>query len=132
MGEKAHDVLNTFLHVRDGGRSNIVPVSETFWQDLSGGALPHLEEGRLMTAFTFAEPWATWERHLAGEELVLLLSGVVDMVLESPAGEQVVRLVRPGEFVLVPAGVWHTARTATQTTMLFLTPGRGTEHRPCA
>jgi len=30
----------------------------------------------------------------------------------------------------VPQGAWHTAKTHVPTTMLFLTPGKDTEHRP--
>ena len=44
--------------------------------------------------------------------------------------EKSVALTDPGAYVLVPRGVWHTARTSVHTTLLFLTPGAGTEHRP--
>jgi oxalate decarboxylase/phosphoglucose isomerase-like protein (cupin superfamily) len=71
------------------------------------------------------------ERHPAGEELVMLLSGAATLVLEDESGqEQSVHLSDPGSYVLVPRNVWHTARTSVPTTMLFLTPGAGTEHRP--
>lgn len=124
------DIQQTYLHVQDGGTTLPLPVSATFWQDLGGGAYPQLEQGRLMSAYTFSEPWAGWERHLAGEELVLLLSGAATLVLQEPQGEREVLLETVGAFVLVPKGVWHTARTSVATTLLFLTPGAGTEHRP--
>lgn len=124
------DIQQTYLHVQDGGATVPLPVSATFWQDLGSGAWPQLEQGRLMSAYTFSEPWAVWERHLAGEELVLLLSGAATLVLQEPQGEREVKLETVGAFVLVPKGVWHTARTTVATTMLFLTPGAGTEHRP--
>ena len=124
------DIQQTYLHVQDGGATVPLPVSATFWQDLCSGAWPQLEQGRLMSAYTFSEPWAVWERHLAGEELVLLLSGAATLVLQEPQGEREVKLETVGAFVLVPKGVWHTARTTVATTMLFLTPGAGTEHRP--
>ena len=44
--------------------------------------------------------------------------------------EEHVQLNTPGEFVMVPRGVWHTARIATRASMLFITPGEGTENRP--
>lgn len=124
------DIQQTYLHVQDGGATVPLPVSATFWQDLGSGAWPQLEQGRLMSAYTFSEPWAVWERHRAGEELVLLLSGAATLVLQEPQGEREVKLETVGAFVLVPKGVWHTARTSVPTTMLFLTPGAGTEHRP--
>jgi len=126
----ARHILDTYLHFRDGGRVDPVPVSEAFWGELAAGKLPELDQGRLMTGFTFSEPWTMWERHPAGEELVMLLEGVATLVLEEDGQERTVELSQPGSYVLVPQGVWHTARTDVQTTMLFLTPGTGTEHRP--
>jgi mannose-6-phosphate isomerase-like protein (cupin superfamily) len=127
---RPEDIQQTYLHVQDGGTTLPMPVSETFWQELGSGAYPQLEQGRLMSAYTFSEPWAVWERHPAGEELVMLLSGAATLVLEEAHGEREVMLDTVGAYVLVPAGVWHTARTTVPATMLFLTPGAGTEHKP--
>lgn len=124
------NILSSYLHVQDGGRTDVIEVSESFWGELASGALPHLDHGRLMSAFTFCEPWAMWERHPAGAELVMLLSGAATVVLEEQGEERTFELSEPGAYVLVPPNVWHTARTAVSTTMLFLTPGAGTEHRP--
>jgi len=127
---KARDILSTYLHVRDGARTEAIDVSEAFWEELARGEHPELDQGRLMSAFTFSEPWPTWERHPAGEELVMLLTGAATLVLEESGRERAVHLSQPGSYVLVPTNVWHTARTDVPTTMLFLTPGSGTEHRP--
>ena len=124
------NILDSYLHVRDGSRTDAIPSSASFWQDMAGGAYPHLDQGRLMSAFTFSEPWASWERHPTGEEVVMLLSGAATLLIEESGGERSVRLSSPGDYVLVPQGAWHTARTDVPTTMLFLTPGAGTEHRP--
>lgn len=59
-----------------------------------------------------------------------LLSGAASLILDDTGTERVVELSVPGAYVLVPRNVWHTARTTVPTTMLFLTPGAGTEHRP--
>ena len=123
------DILSTYLHFRDDGRVTAMPGADAFWEQLAAGGFPELEAGRLMSAFTFSEDWPNWERHPAGDELVLLLSGAATLVLEEAAGEREVTLSSPGDFVLVPRNTWHTARTSTTTTMLFLTPGAGTEHR---
>lgn len=123
-------IISTYLHVRDDGRADTIPVSESFWEEMAAGKHPQLDQGRLMSAFSFSEPWSMWERHPAGEELVMLLSGSATVVLEELGEERSVQLNGPGSYVLVPRNVWHTARTSVQTTMLFLTPGAGTEHRP--
>jgi hypothetical protein len=124
-------ILNTYLHFRDGGKVDVIPAVESFWEELAHGAYPQLDQGRLMSAFTFSDAWPTWERHPAGEELVMLLSGTATIVLEESAAEHTtVTLTEPGSYVLVPRNAWHTVQTNVLTTMLFLTPGAGTEHRP--
>ena len=128
--ESVHEALRAYVHLRDGGRADVLPVTPSFWDDVAAGRYPQLEGGRLVAAFAFDAPWPVWERHPAGEEIVLLLAAHADLVLEDGAGERTVHLHAPGEYVLVPAGTWHTARTTVPTTMLFVTPGAGTEHRP--
>jgi hypothetical protein len=126
----SRNIISTYLHFRDEGQADVISVSESFWEEMAAGKHPQLDQGRLMSAFSFSEPWSMWERHPAGEELVMLLLGSATVVLEEFGQERTVQLSDPGSYVLVPRNVWHTARTSVQTTMLFLTPGAGTEHRP--
>ena len=88
-------------------------------------------EGRLVCVIAQDATWDGWERHPAGEELVFLLSGHVDLVQELDGVDHVVEL-RPGEATINPANVWHTARVHEPGLALFITPGAGTEHRPLA
>jgi len=87
------------------------------------------DEGRMVCMVAQREDSTSWERHPAGEEVVILLSGRVDVIQDLPEGERVVRL-HPGEALINPAGVWHTARVHAPGMALFITPGRGTEGRP--
>lgn len=59
----------------------------------------------------------------------MLLAGATTLVLEEANGERELPLDTVGHYVLVPRGVWHTARTTQPATLLFITPGAGTEHR---
>lgn len=128
--DPAHDILHTYLHVQDGARMATVDAPDSFWPQLAAGELPELDQGRLMSAFSFAGAWESWERHPAGEELVMLLAGAVTLTLEEADGARSVQLDRPGAYVLVPRNTWHTASAEAECTLLFLTPGAGTEHRP--
>ncbi len=85
--------------------------------------------GRLVCTFHQGETWSTWERHPAGEELVMLLSGRVDLIQEIDGEHRRVEL-HPGMAVVNPPGVWHTADVHEPGMGLFITPGRGTEHKP--
>lgn len=42
MNPAAH-ILDTYLQVSDGGKAAAIEPSESFWQDLAGGAYPQLD-----------------------------------------------------------------------------------------
>jgi len=123
-------ILDSHWHVKDGAGLASVSAPVSFWPVLAAGKFPELDRGRLMSAFTFTGAWDTWGRHPAGEELVMLLGGAVTLMLEEAEGVRVVALTRPGAYVLVARNTWHTARAEVESSLVFLTPGAGTEHRP--
>ena len=84
----------------------------------------------LVSCYSFDSDWETWEMHPAGDEVVCLLSGRVSFEFEGRG--HVAELAQPGEFLIVPRGTWHTAHTRVPTTMLFVTPGEGTQHKAVA
>ena len=58
----------------------------------------------------------------------LAASGLAEIV---PGGEQLWSLPDDGRgAVVVPKGVWHTAKVLAPSRMLFVTMGAGTQHRP--
>lgn len=83
----------------------------------------------LVSLHAFDAPWGSWERHPHGDEIVLLLAGAAEMTLRRDAGDEVVALSEPEDYIVVPRNTWHTAsRVRAGTRMLFITPGEGTEH----
>ena len=121
------DPLATFVHLPDGPDATLLPVTPDFWQQLE--ARGDLHGGRFVTAYLFAEDWTNWERHPAGDELVIQLSGAMDFIVEAGGAEQTVALRGRGA-LLVPRGAWHTARVLEPSEAIFVTRGEGTEHRP--
>ena len=121
------DPLATFVYLPDGPAATLLPVTPDFWEELE--AREDLAGGRLVSAYRFEADWASWERHPAGDELVVQLSGAVDFVLDENGRERVVELRGRGA-LLVPRGLWHTARVLEPSEALFVTRGDGTEHRP--
>jgi mannose-6-phosphate isomerase-like protein (cupin superfamily) len=83
----------------------------------------------MVTWFEMASDWDSWEVHPAGEEVVLCLSGRF-RVHQERDGDTAVVEVGPGEYVVNPPGVWHTADVIEPGNGLFITPGQGTTHRP--
>jgi mannose-6-phosphate isomerase-like protein (cupin superfamily) len=125
----AASLRSTYVHLRDDQSAADVEVTPTFWEELGGGERPRLDAGRLLMQLDFSEDWPTWEMHPAGDEVVFLVSGSADFILEVDGREQCVRLAAPGDFVRVPRGVWHTARTSVPCSAVFVTPGAGTQNR---
>lgn len=121
------DPQHTYVHLADDGMAQSVP-GDSFWQ-LPPSELDAFGKGWLISEYTFTEDWPTWEMHPHGDEFVYLLAGSVELLLER--GSEVQALVLHGSgAVLVPRGVWHTARVRLPSRMLHVTRGEGTETRP--
>jgi oxalate decarboxylase/phosphoglucose isomerase-like protein (cupin superfamily) len=117
----------TYVHLDDGPGAVSVEVADDFWQTL--GERTELHDGRLITLGHMASDWDHWEMHPAGDELVYLLSGAMELILDTQGGEQVVALGER-QAIIVPRGVWHRARISAAGDALFVTRGAGTQHRP--
>lgn len=87
-------------------------------------------EGRLVSMFTFKDPWNMWEMHPNGAEVVLCLSGGMTLHQERADGSKQSVILGPGEYAINEPGTWHTADVTGEATALFITAGAGTQHRP--
>ena len=87
-------------------------------------------EGRLVALHDFTESWAGWEMHPEGDEVVACVSGTITLVQEGLDGSEHRIELAAGEYAINPAGVWHTADANGPSTVLFITAGLGTQHRP--
>jgi quercetin dioxygenase-like cupin family protein len=86
-------------------------------------------EGRLVSMYTFKEPWNMWEMHPHGSEVVLCVAGSMLLHQEHPDGSRHAVTLRPGQYAINPPGTWHTADVETEATAVFITAGLGTQHR---
>src|SRR5438128_3493968 len=68
-----------------------------------------------------------WERHPAGDELLHILEGEADVVTLTDGGP-VRSTARAGSIFICPRGLWHRVLPRSPLSMLFATPGEGTEH----
>jgi hypothetical protein len=123
----ALDPQQTYVHLADDGPARSVP-DESFWQ-LPPAELDAFGKGWLISEFSFTQDWPNWEMHPHGDEFVYLLAGSVELLLERDSGVETIVLEGSGA-VVVPRGVWHTARVRLPSRMLHVTRGEGTENRP--
>ncbi|HIK14316.1 MAG TPA: cupin domain-containing protein [Leptolyngbyaceae cyanobacterium M33_DOE_097] len=128
--DKPFNILSAYVVLGDKGDTTPVPVGDNFFQDLAD-KFGDFSGRRLVSHFSCDRDWDSWEMHPHGEELVYLLSGRVDFVLEQEDGQTSVALEHPGDYVIVPRGVWHTAKVHEPCSILFVTPGEATQHRAC-
>jgi mannose-6-phosphate isomerase-like protein (cupin superfamily) len=68
----------------------------------------------------------SWERHPAGDELLQVFEGELDLTLLTEDGPMETTL-RPGSVFVVPRGLWHSPRPRGFVTMLFVSDPEGTE-----
>lgn len=124
----ALNLSKTFAVLKPDLSVDPVPVTPTIYKELDE-KYDSFKAHTLMSIHSFESSWDVWERHPAGDEVVVLLSGSAKMIIRKETAKETVTLTEPGSFVIVPRNTWHTAETSEPTRMLFITPGEGTENR---
>jgi mannose-6-phosphate isomerase-like protein (cupin superfamily) len=117
----------TYVHLADSGQATQLP-SDTFWT-LPASDMAQLGKGWLISEYTFTEDWPTWEMHPHGDEFVYLLSGAIELLYQTDDGVTSTSLQGSGA-VVVPQGVWHTAKVSVPSRVLHVTRGDGTLTKP--
>jgi hypothetical protein len=95
----------------------------------SGGPHPTVDGLTLGVAVMSNDPPHRGEMHPDGDELLYLVSGSVDVVLEEDGREERVEL-EPGQAFVVPRGLRHRVTLREPSQILYLTPGPGGQYRP--
>lgn len=122
------DLAGTYLVIADHSVT-AMEGGDAFWTRLATGEAPEVvERGWLVGSYDYPATWDQWEMHPEGDEIVTVLRGHVELVLDLDEGPESVTLTE-GRTVVVPQGVWHTATVHEPATALHVTYGRGTRHR---
>ncbi|RMI44164.1 cupin domain-containing protein [Streptomyces triticirhizae] len=129
---RAIDLRTTPVHLGLGSRAN--PIEGFAWapevlRAYSTAVAADGAEGRMVTIIDGDGLGDHWERHPSGDEMVVCLSGSVTVTRDvDGVSERVV--LGPGEATVNPAGAWHAVDMAGPASILTITPGLGTDHRP--
>jgi mannose-6-phosphate isomerase-like protein (cupin superfamily) len=120
---------STFVHLRDGGDVERVELTPAFWSQSSSGKKKH---DRVVGVFEFKSAsdlhTAMQEMHPEGDEVIYLVAGSVDLILDEPSGERVVSILA-GEASIVPRGVWHRLVMRKPGKLLFINSRTGMRGR---
>lgn len=129
----ATDITRYPIHLGLGARASAEPefTGDMSWYEAyerrneKDGA-----EGRLVSMYTFTDDWESWEVHPEGSEVVLCIDGRMTLHQEKPDGSRTSVTLGAGLYAINEPGTWHTADIDGEATAVFITAGKGTQHRP--
>ena len=136
MADDTIDLLKNYLLLEPDGPAVLLPGGMDFWSQLMSGdatdpgirRLMGSEQGRLLSQLTMSADWTNWEMHPAGDEVLLMLEGKATFHLDLSDGVKEIAL-DAGRLLVIPRGVWHTAKVSAPSRLLAITAGHGTQHR---
>lgn len=129
MQDAIRSVFDNFVVISPEKRAVVERNDSSLYERL-GNEYSDFTGHELISAYEFGEDWTVWEMHPKGDEIVILISGKVHFHLQLESGEESLMLENSGDYVIVPQGVWHTAKVDAKARMIFITPGEGTQHKP--
>lgn len=122
------DPTSTYVSLGQDGKSIQLPGGDAFWSQPKA-EIEAVGKDWLVSEYTFTADWPNWEMHPEGDEMVYLLEGHVRLLLDLPAARRELEMQGRGA-VVIPMGVWHTAKVMAPSRTLHITLGRRTQHRP--
>jgi mannose-6-phosphate isomerase-like protein (cupin superfamily) len=121
------DIARTFIHLGPGGGAEPLQVTPSFW---SGSAAKRHE--RVVGALDFRSTEdlhsSMQEMHPEVDEVLLVLSGALDVLVEESGEERPISL-ESGQAAIVPRGVWHRLVMRRPGRLLFINNRRGIQGR---
>lgn len=123
------DLATQFIVIDPDLACTQVAVGPSLYEDLDRD-FAGFRQALLVSEYTFEQDWPSWEMHPAGDEVLYLIAGRATILLYCDGVESQLELDQPGRSVIIPKGHWHTARVAQTTTLVFITPGEGTQNGP--
>lgn len=118
------DPQQTFLHLTPRGvAERLDATAPDFWQSLA----EHDLDGRLFGVVGMDKD-SHWEMHPGGDEVLVGLSGSIEIVLDFGDETETLTL-EAGQMCIVPHDVWHRLVVNEPGQLLFATPGPTTQHR---
>jgi mannose-6-phosphate isomerase-like protein (cupin superfamily) len=122
------DLSQTFVHLTSRGDAEPVELTPSFWRESSSRPL----YDRLVGAFDFDSSEdlhsSMQEMHPEADELLFVVSGAIDVVLQEAEAERTIPL-EAGQAAIVPRGVWHRLVMRQPGKLLFINSRTGMRSR---
>lgn len=127
QSDAVFDLSETYVQLRPAYSSKLWKAEE-FWPAVHSGQIENSGFGLLVSTYFFDKDWTTWEVHPTGDEIVYLIEGEIDLILEMDGFERRIRLEQL-KATVIPKGIWHRAIVHRPSSALHITPGDGTQNR---
>ena len=101
---KAFTLDSTYVNLRPDDSATTLKIGPRFWATIAKRT--DLGDGRLMGCTPQRKDCSSGSAILRGEEILILLSGELDMVFETGSGARKRRL-KAGQTLVVPRNTWH-------------------------
>jgi mannose-6-phosphate isomerase-like protein (cupin superfamily) len=122
------DLTRTFVHLTNRGDAEPVELTPSFWRESSSSA----RYDRLVGAFAFNSSKdlhsSMQEMHPEADELLFVVSGAIDVVLQENESERTIPL-DVGQAAIVRRGVWHRLVMRQPGKLLFINSRTGMQSR---
>jgi mannose-6-phosphate isomerase-like protein (cupin superfamily) len=121
----------TYVFLEKDGATPLISAA-AFWKSVMSSESQEnaaARDGWLVASYRLAEDTSTLEMHPFGGELLVMLSGAMQVIIETADAEVIVDL-SAGKACLVPQGVWHRLVVRDAGEFIGATYGKGTQHRP--
>lgn len=122
----AFALAHRFIALTGTGAARALPGGAEPWSAAMGELKP--AEG-LVWRLDFDVDWTRWEMHPLADEVLILASGAATLVWEADGLERQTVLAA-GDAFIVPKGAWHRVLTDQACTLIGITYGDDTQHRP--
>jgi mannose-6-phosphate isomerase-like protein (cupin superfamily) len=124
------DLARAFARLTDDGNIDVEPVSTAFWRGMGAAA----SGDRFVGIVDFASPAdlhsSMQEVHPDGDELIVVLAGALDVVIDDGTGETSIAL-EAGRAAVVARGTWHRLVMREPGRLLFINIRTSMQSRTC-
>jgi mannose-6-phosphate isomerase-like protein (cupin superfamily) len=126
---QAINLLQTFIHLQDGGHARSVTPDRGFWMGTTSKGYDRILG---VVSFRNADDLHSdsWEIHREEDELIVVLQGQLEVVLEQQTPPHPSVALHPQQAFIVPAGKWHRLLMREPGVLLFVNSRRHMDHKP--
>ena len=121
------DLTQTYTLLHASGEVEQVKGGERFWE-APRPVKDRVGQHWLLYESYYQKDWNEWVMHPACDELIYLLSGSLEIILDLRCHEKIISL-KPNDVATIPRSIWHTIKIYRPSHVLNISRELDTKHR---